>query len=367
MTTSKLNIILLISILFIAPEVHAAVTTPPVERFYQLPPQSVPNPSTVHARWKGTNAVASWWVNLWGSTSVHKNQIKAAIEDQIQKQKAVLEWSGNGALLNIMVIRAKHPETGLQPVAVLREGALVLGFGKSPDEVLVNHWSGHGVVDQGIPQGWVLDEVMSTYVWIESIKGKIVDKAIPRGTMLDLNKNVRENFPVLLRNFIENKTNNMKTWAKIADTAKRRDIDRAAKMAIDRSLKAVGESQKRVAEINGRLRDALEREKKASEALLIIKTLQGILTVVDLAMQASELLDVSPQTFANAESSTAVLTTSTEIVGNHQKASAQLKVDFKGSTDDLDTLLKKLWIDLKRANPPPVLEDKFQVDPRIVP
>ncbi|MGB5056241.1 MAG: hypothetical protein WBO24_17760 [Nitrospirales bacterium] len=359
--TKQLRIILFI--LLVAPASFAGETIPTIVPMYKLTPRPAPDPSEIHSRWTGAHDVVTWWLNLWGEQSI-KEQVKAAIESQILKQKEVLEWTGNGALLNMRVIRADKTEGGLRPLAIPGEGALVLGYGKSPDDVLFDYWKTQWV-EVGVPQGWTVDRVMSAYVWVENRDGQIIRNGVPEGTMINLNKRVKENFPSMLKERLEKKLNNLQAWQRVADTAKSRILDRAAKEAIDKSLRAVTESQKRVFEINRTLKEALVQEHKAGEAVIFIRTLQAILTVAELANRAGEMLGENPDVFSNTTSAQAVIQKSEEIQEKRRQFSLSLKAEFDGGIVDLNKFLRRLWTEVQPANPPDVIKNDLNVGPRV--
>lgn len=336
---------------------NANDSVPIVEPAYKLDPRVAPNPSTVHGQWNSRVNVIAWWVNLWGKKSINK-QVTAAIEAQMSKQEVILKWRGGGVLLNARIIRAQKTDSPLQPLGILGEGAHVIGYGKSPEEALIAHW-GTAKLDQGIPPGWALDEVMSAYIWVELLNGRRVIKGIPSGTMLGLHKDVRENFPQLFQKWIEGRSDNLNSWIKVADYSKRRITERVAKAAIDKSLQMVTESHKRVIDSNRRLKEALERDQKLGEAILMLKTLQGVLTVTQLVSEVSSLMDENPQSFSNANSAAAVISKAEEIHEGHRIYTLKVKAEFDGSSRDLKGFVEKLWVAIQPASPPSEVKDVF--------
>src|SRR5262249_41856948 len=211
-----------------------------------------------------------------------------AIDVAVKNQAPVMKWTGKGSLVRLEVIRLYNDETPLQATGILGEGAFVVGYGNTPEEALVEYRS-QDRLRPDIPNGWKVDQVMSTYTWAQyGADGKLLVTGVPRGTMVDLEQKVTANWPTYYLQYFKAKADNYALWRRVAITAKSRIEDRVAKAAIDESLKQVEASRKRVADLQTKLEDALEKERRGAEGVIILRALQGILSVAQLASNAAK-------------------------------------------------------------------------------
>jgi hypothetical protein len=203
---------------------------------------------------------------------------------------------------------------------------------------------------------------MSTYTWAQyGADGKLSVTGVPRGTMLDLEQKVTANWPTYYLQYFKAKADNYALWRRVAITAKSRIEDRVAKAAIDESLKQVEASRKRVADLQKTLEDALEKERHGAEGVIILKALQGVLTVAQLASKAAEYLGVSSAEFDGASTGAAVFKRIDTIQEGRHKTVIAIQAEFDGSVEGLQKFLDQLWNQIQRAGPPPEVRNDFEI------
>lgn len=329
---------------------------------YPLVSPPVPSPSDVHARWRGGANVVSWWLNGFGQQQA-RNDIKRAVEAAIAAQKPFLTWTGQGVLLNARVIVKGAPNSPLRAWAVLGDGALAIGRGKTPEEALLASWR-RSTIEAGVPDGWALDKTMSTYLWVQlTPSGSVKVEGVPRGTMLDLDKRVRDNWAYMEVRRFESELDNLDAWKRVATTAKKRIADNATKRQIDATLKSISDSHARVLDINTRLKTALDRAESAAESARLIATLQGVLSVAQLTQMAVDAFQVPSSEFSGVSTGVGVASKVESYHKERVQFAAELKVAFDGSVKDLQTFLDNMIVQIAPANPPPGVRDTLQVVP----
>jgi hypothetical protein len=263
--------------------------------------------------------------------------------------------------MEIEVVGRSDPGSVFGVKAILGDKALLVSYGTKPEWALFDNIR-TGTIGAAIPPGWTIVPEMSCYVWVHlDAQHRIVNTVVPQGTILDLSKQIRDNWPSMWTELLQNNLHNNQVWQAVANTAKQRLHDRQAEAAIDRLLQSVTDSQRRVADINTRLKKALEDAASASSAVSILRGLQGVLTVADLASQAAEMLKAAPTTFSSASTGAAVVQKADEIRGDREQFAVRLQAQFDGSRDDLQTFLNRLWEQVKPANPPVQLNREFDV------
>ena len=265
-------------------------TVETAEPIYRLTPRPQPNPQEVRARFKGTVDGVAWWLNMWADTKLQP-AIKASVEETAKAQVGLMKWTGHGVLLRLEVVRRHDKETPLEAVGILGESAFVIGSGQTPEDAWIEFQSRAGIWRPGVPEGWQLDQVMSTYTWVERDKnGELTYRNVPQGIVTDLESKIIYNWGQYYTSHLNTKRNNRRLWLTVAENAKASINDRVAKDSIDRSFRLVDEFRKRVADIEERLQKALQAEKDGANAARIIRTLKGILTVAELVDKAALLM-----------------------------------------------------------------------------
>lgn len=318
------------------------------------------SPSDVQSSWRGGANVIAWWLNGFGQQQT-RDGIRRAVEKTINAQKPFLEWTGQGVLLNARVITRVDPNTPLRAWAVLGDGATVVGSGKTAEEALLTAWR-KDTLNAGVPDGWSLDQTMSTYLWVRlKSDGTISTEGVPRGTMYDLDKRVRDNWAQMEVRRFENELGNLEAWNQVAKTAKARLADRQSRKTIDDALQAIVDSQARVREINEKLKAALDKARAAQETVQLIATLQGVVSVAQLTQMAIDGLNVPATEFDGQSTGAGVARKVESLRDGRVQYAAEMKVAFDGSIGDLQKFLDKLLGQIAPANPPAGVRDSLQV------
>jgi hypothetical protein len=246
----------------------AAVVSAADEPKYRLPAAEVPNRQDIEGRWSGSVDFVGWWINMWIDRRLQP-QIRGAIQAAISKQEEYLNWTGQGVLLRLEIIRRYDGNTPLTAVGLLSNPAYAIGHGESAGEAWIQNRS-TGTISAGVPEGWEIDKVMSGYLWVyRDAHGHLVKKGVPNGTLARLDREMTDSWPLMYSRYLQARANNLELWKRIADKAVQKIKDRAAKAAIETSLRQVDESKRRVTEINKRLEQALESEKRGDQILAV--------------------------------------------------------------------------------------------------
>ena len=166
---------------------------------------------------------------------------------------------------------------------MLGDAVTVVGTGKSPEEALFWSWRRElNAFSANPPDGWVVDETMSMYLWVrQGPDGRLLVEGVARGTTLDLNNRVRENWPQMELRRLKAKIENLATWEEVARIAQSRMARREKQQSIETTLKAVVESKQKLRAINERLK-TMEKERAAVEAAGLVSTQQGALSLTRL-------------------------------------------------------------------------------------
>ena len=261
--------------------------TPVVATSTVLPPSRINNPpersaAETHLRWKGSVDAVSWWLNGLGQQRA-RDEIKKAIDRTIAAQRPFITWTGEGVLLKAQVVSRSDPNTRGKAWAVLGDAVTVVGTGKSPEEALFLSWRRESnTFSANPPDGWLVDETMSMYLWVrQSPDGRLLVEGVPRGTTLDLNNRVRENWLQMELRRLKAKSDHLATWEQVARIARSKMTRREKQESIETTLRAVVESKQKLREINERLK-AMERERAAIEAARLGSTPQGALSLNQL-------------------------------------------------------------------------------------
>lgn len=326
-------------------------------------PDSVPrSPSEVRDSWSGALNAAAWWVNLYADNKV-KQDVKLVLEKSIAAIAKDLEWTGEGALVNVRLIRKSSPNSPLKAVGILGDQAWYAGTGRTAEDALFSFWR-TPQLRPGVPQGWTEDPLGNNYFWVTlNSAGKPQSTVVPRGLADDLNSKLTANFGQYALDYYKRSWQATDTWLNIAKTARARLIDQASKKALDKAWEEVKASQARVAEANAKLEKALESERKAARALQFVQTLQGILTVAQLVQEVRTMLDEPLPELSKASTAEAVINTANGIVNGKRVERAKMEAAFDGTYGDLQKYLTILGEMAKKAGAPRSVEGKTRLEP----
>lgn len=326
-------------------------------------PDSVPkSPSEVVSSWSGGMNAVAWWVNLYADSHV-KGQVKKVLDDSIAKLTKDLEWTGEGALLQVRLIRTSNPNSPLKAVGILGDQAWYAGTGRTAEDALFAYWKSPQL-RPGIPDGWAEDPLGSNYFWVTLEDGKPHATVVPRGLAADLDSKLTANFSQYALDYYKRAWQATDTWLTIAQTAKSRLASQAAKKAIDTAWADVKASQARVSEANGRLERAIEAERKAADAMRLVQTLQGILTVAQLVQEVRTTMNESVPELSSASTAAAVVDTTTKVHQGKSEERVRLGAAFDGTRTDLQKFLGILGRMAKDAGAPPIVDEKTTIDLR---
>lgn len=360
-----LNILIITASLgSIAPALAQDISLIPGKTWAPISPPS--SPSEIHERWSnGIDAVA-WWIDLFAKRETDKN-IKKYLDESISKIVNDLQWTGEGALINVRLIESTSPNSPFKAVGILGDRAWYAGTGRSPEEALFQFWR-TPQLRPGVPSGWSEDPLGDNYFWVTIDSYGIVSRTVvPRGLAVDLDQQVKFNFDKLATQAYERSWNNLNVWQNIADAARQRLTDRKAKDAVSTAIAAVKESQARVASANLKLQAALDSERRAGQALAFVHTMQGILTVAQLVQEVRSTMDEPVPELSNASSAEAVINTTKTIADSRVEQRTKMVAVFNGSLDDLQTFLDRLHSLAKEAGAPPIVDEKLTVNHRPMP
>jgi hypothetical protein len=337
----------------------AAVVSAADEPKYRLPAAEVPNRQDIEGRWSGSVDFVGWWINMWIDRRLQP-QIRGAIQAAISKQEEYLNWTGQGVLLRLEIIRRYDGNTPLTAVGLLSNPAYAIGHGESAGEAWIQNRS-TGTISAGVPEGWEIDKVMSGYLWVyRDAHGHLVKKGVPNGTLARLDREMTDSWPLMYSRYLQARANNLELWKRIADKAVQKIKDRAAKAAIETSLRQVDESKRRVTEINKRLEQALESEKRGDQILAFLRVMSTVLTASQLAQQAADQFG-DAAAFRNATTASSVIQTAEQVQTDRVHYAATLRVQFDGSFADLQKFLAQLWHNVQPANPPGEVGSSFDI------
>lgn len=265
----------------------AAPAPPEVATSAVLPAFSLNDPpmrsaAATHSRWRGPADAVSWWLDGLGQQRA-RHEIKKAIDRAIAAQRPFITWTGEGVLLKAQVARRSDPNTRRQAWAILGDAVTVVGTGKSPEEALFLSWRRElSTLSAQPPDGWVVDEAMSMYLWVrQSPDGRLLVEGVPRGTTLDLNNRVRENWSQMELRRLQTKIEHLATWEEVSQIAQSRRARRGKQRSIETTLGAIVESKQRLRAINERLK-AMEQERAAIEAARLQSTQRSALSPTQL-------------------------------------------------------------------------------------
>ena len=74
------------------------------------------SPSEVADAWSGAIDGIAWWVNLYGEQAVRK-QIDVLLRESVADARKLIEWTGDGALVEVRLIERSHPTAPSRPWA----------------------------------------------------------------------------------------------------------------------------------------------------------------------------------------------------------------------------------------------------------
>jgi polyhydroxybutyrate depolymerase len=142
-----------------------------------------------------------------------------------------------------------------------------VGTGKSPEEALFLAWRRElSTFSARPPDGWVVDEAMSMYLWVrQGPDGRLLVQGVPRGTTLELNRRVRDNWSQFEVRRLKAKIESLATREEVSRITQSGMARREKQQAIETMLGAVVESKQKLRAMNQRLR-TLEHERSAIEA-----------------------------------------------------------------------------------------------------
>lgn len=89
------------------------------------------SPSEVADAWSGAIDGIAWWVNLYGEQAVRK-QIDVLLRESVADARKLIEWTGDGALVEVRLIERSHPDSPFKAVGILGDRLWLAGTGARP-------------------------------------------------------------------------------------------------------------------------------------------------------------------------------------------------------------------------------------------
>ena len=246
------------------------------------------SPSEVADAWSGAIDGIAWWVNLYGEQAVRK-QIDVLLRESVADARKLIEWTGDGALVEVRLIERSHPDSPFKAVGILGDRLWLAGTGTRPEDALYDYWS-RPSLRPGVPDSWSVHPLGETYFWIKLEGDKPVIAAVERGLARDLDARLRDDFGRYAADHAR-RSWNAHALGERGRSHKKRLADTAARKAVDSAMLEIRASQERVAKADAELQRALQRERRAASALQTVRLLQGVLTVVQLAQEVRTIID----------------------------------------------------------------------------
>lgn len=322
-----------------------------------------PDHGAIQGSWRGTLTATQFVVNKFA-----QEKLNEAIKQMIFKAQTdatpTIRWTGQGVLYELRV--ATHPAAGKAGWFVgmiVGERPIELGVGASPEQALFYSYL-RGGVGTGLPPEFKLDPLYSTYLWVSKTPtGKIETKPVAKGTLQELNERTREQYGDLELKYQADKMKDYNSWLQIAATAKSRLTEKSAQSRVSSALQEVEDSRARVAGIRKRLDDALEKEKRATGAVLILQTLRTVLDVASFTQVAISETGAPASVFDGANSPSAVLKRVEVYRDESITVRKTTELQFNTDAEGLQRSLNEFWESVKPANPPGNIKGTLRVRP----
>jgi hypothetical protein len=177
--------------------------------------------------------------------------------------------------------------------------------------------------------------------------------------MRDLTDNVRARFSEFALNKFNETLKTGDILNAIVNRAKQEVTAQVAKDAMDEALRNVCESQQRVLAIQTELSMALEKASRASQTVMLLETLRGVLTVAQIIDLAVQELRVKPEIFPNGSTFDHVLTTTNNIKQDAELAGVKFQTAFDGSVTNFEIYLDLLRQKIEDLVQPPPFVDQY--------
>jgi hypothetical protein len=317
------------------------------------------SPSEVADAWSGAIDGIAWWVNLYGEQAVRK-QIDVLLRESVADARKLIEWTGDGALVEVRLIERSHPDSPFKAVGILGDRLWLAGTGARPEDALYDYWS-RPSLRPGVPDSWSVHPLGETYFWIKLEGDKPVIAAVERGLARDLDARLRDDFGRYAADHARRSWNARTRWENVAVATKKRLADTAARKAVDSAMLEIRASQERVAKADAELQRALQRERRAASALQTVRLLQGVLTVVQLAQEVRTIIDEPLPQLSNASTAAAVINVTETVYKDSTVQKATMMATFSGSLADLQKYLNLLGAQAAKAGAPASVNQSLQI------
>jgi hypothetical protein len=311
-----------------------------------------PDFSAVSSQWKGSLGFAQWWVNLAAQNKLHKD-IAAMVKASLKDATPTVEWTGQGVLYELVVATNPNAERAGWYVATIVGGSPIkIGVGTTPEQVLYANLS-RDQLKPGIPDGFTLDPQLSGYFWVSKLKnGRISDTGIPGGTVKALYEKMEKHYGELEWKYQSEKMSNKEVWVQIARSAKQRLANISARNHIDDALATVAASESAVADINAKLKTALEKAERADEALMTLRIMKTVFDVGSFVQAAMKSTGEPAKRFDGATTPDAVFRRVEEFRDENVTLRNEYTVKVTNGANDLQNALDNLWQKIQPAHPP---------------
>ena len=111
----------------------------------------------------------------------------------IADARKLIEWTGDGALVEVRLIERSHPDSPFKAVGILGDRLWLAGTGTRPEDALYDYWSRLSL-RPGVPDSWSVHPLGETYFWIKLEGDKPVIAVVERGLARDLDARLRAIF-----------------------------------------------------------------------------------------------------------------------------------------------------------------------------
>ena len=246
-----------------------------------------PNYREIQSRFSDAVSVYQWWANIAVENALRRD-ISNMIKNAIAEASPLIGWADGGVLYEIRVVRSESAGENGQYLAQIVDGrATYSGMGPSAEIALFKYLK-ESRVSTGDPPGYAYDPFYSGFFWVERGKsGAFSATVVPRGTAYDVTKRLAANYGTVAEQFRQAELAAGERYARIAEVAKTKLRNEAARAAIDSAAKSVEASRVLVQEINSKLARAIRQAEKANNTAVALAALSKVLELTALIQQAT--------------------------------------------------------------------------------
>ena len=190
------------------------------------------SPSEVADAWSGAIDGIAWWVNLYGEQAVRK-QIDVLLRESVADARKLIEWTGDGALVEVRLIERSHPDSPFKAVGIL--GDRLCWPVPAPVPRTRSTTTGRARAAARRADSWSVHPLGETYFWIK-LEGDKPVIAVERGLARDLDARLRDDFGRYAADHARRSWNARTRGENVAVATKKRLADTAARKAVDSAM-----------------------------------------------------------------------------------------------------------------------------------